>query len=306
MRIERRVVILGPGPYGGMDRPALGSRGDVPHDTVVRALACEAAQDVAGCRRLLIDLARGGVDDYEIVALGGWPGSAWDFLGFDVGETTSAAWSAVQHRAEVFDADQAAAWGSHLNEHGLFHNPADADAFLQAYRQADDPDAGEDPAIYSVVPVQRLRRSATRPDTVLWYTIGNEHSPSDPFGRIVLVLTAGGAAELEHHSRMGDTVWQGDVHVDVLERVTAELARGGFPEVAPHPVPACSAIRQIEITVDGDPRCATMAESAGSAHDGYKEAFAMLDSLAVQLSRGTYKGTRDTLEPSVSNVRKVK
>ena len=50
-----------------------------------------------------------------------------------------------------------------------------------------------------------------------------------------------------------------------------------------------------------------MPETLGSeSSTGYKDAFAILDALAVQLSGGAYNGrAKDTLEPSVANVRSV-
>jgi hypothetical protein len=310
---ERRLVILAPGSYAGMDRPALGARPDVPEDRVVKGLELESNADIPGLRRFLTDLAREGIDDYELVALGGFQGAAWEFLGFDVGETTSAAWSAINHRDEVLSAEQAAEWAQRLNAHGLFANQADADAFLQAYLESEDPDAGwgadgwtDNPTIYAVIPVQRLRRSATRPGEVLWYTVGNESSPGDPFGRVALTVDGSGAAELEHYSREGNGHWAGTVADGVLDRVKAELARAGFPNVPAHPVPGGSAMRQVELAADDhEPQYAIMTEQFGRETEGYREAFAILDSLAVQLSSGAYKGAQDTLEPSVSAIRSL-
>jgi hypothetical protein len=55
-----------------------------------------------------------------------------------------------------------------LNEHGLFAGEDDAEAFLRAYLEADDPDAGwsaegwtDKPTIYAVIPVRRLRLSSS-------------------------------------------------------------------------------------------------------------------------------------------------
>src|ERR1700755_206300 len=102
---ERRVAILKQEPYEGMERTSLGS--EVPEATVARARELEAAMDVAGLRRLVTGLARDGIDGYDIVALGGIPGSAWEFLGFDV---ALAGRSALRDREGV----------EGLNEHGLF------------------------------------------------------------------------------------------------------------------------------------------------------------------------------------------
>ena len=54
---------------------------------------------------------------------------------------------------------------------------------------------------------------------------------------------------------------------------------------------------------DGEPRSASMYDDFGKQLDGYNDAFAILDSLAVQLSSGAYRRRKDTLEPSVSDTR---
>ena len=266
---ERRVVI----------RPALGD--EVPEESRARARELEAALDVPGLRRLVTALAREGIDGYDIVALGQFAGSSWDLLGADI---------EVDGRSALVRGGE---WSDRLNEHGLLSNRADADEVLEALG------GGE------LVPVRRLRRSATRPGDRLWYTIGNEHSPSDPFGRIVLTLEDDGAAQLELHSRSGSGAWTGQVDRAVIEQIRAELARSMFPEVPnDQPIPAGSAMRQVEVVTGDEPQYAMLTETEGNRLEGYKEAFALLDSLAVQLSSGAYRGASDTLDrPAVSDVR---
>jgi hypothetical protein len=135
------------------------------------------------------------------------------------------------------------------------------------------------------------------------YTIGNEHDPGDPFGRIALHIDLDGAAKLEHFSRTGVTTWEGQVEATVLKRIMAALDVAGFPAVPQHSVIPGSAIRRLSVQLDGEVQGVLMPDSLGSELDGYKEAFAILDALAVQLTGGTYKGAKDTLEPSVANVR---
>jgi hypothetical protein len=263
---ERRVVI----------RPALGD--EVPEDTRARARELEAELDIPGLRSLLTGLARDGLGGHDIVALGQFAGSGWDFLGADI---------EVDGRSALRDPR----WSERLNEHGLLSNRADADAVLEALG------GGE------LVPVRRLRRSAIEPGDRIWYTIGNEHSPSDPFGRIVLTIEDDGAAELELYSRQGSGAWTGQVDRGVLARIRDELARSAFPEVPQEPIPAGSAMRQLEVVTGDEPQYAMLAERQGKQLDGYKQAFALLDSLAVQLSSGAYRGATDTLgEAAVTGV----
>ncbi len=135
------------------------------------------------------------------------------------------------------------------------------------------------------------------------YTIGNEHDPGDPFGRIALHIELDGAAKLEHHSRAGNSAWAGQVDTAQIEAFMRALDRARFPSVPQHMPPAGSAMRRLTVEMNGEVQGVLMTESLGNELDGYKDAFAILDSLAVQLSGGAYKGAKDTLPTSsVSNV----
>lgn len=226
------VVLARAEHYEDFDRPAL-------DDARVRELT--AAEDVAGLRRLLLERARAGDDGYDLVALGGFPGSIWEYLG----ETS-----------------------------------VDGES----------------------VPVQRLRRSAIDPSTVLWFTIGNEFNPSDPFGRVVLTIDDAEHVTLEHHSRQGSATYTAELGPGVLDELRAALARSDFPVVPQHHIPAGAAIRQLELVTDGEPRSASMYDDFGKQLDGYKDAFAILDSLTLQL---TGYAEHDTLKTPVSNVQKA-
>jgi hypothetical protein len=150
-----------PPGYAGMDRPLVGMQDDVPDELVLRGAALDdlpPAQAEAGHRRFLVELREHGFPGYELLGLGESPDPAWEFLGFDVGETTKRAWSALAHRAAL------GLPAPRLNSHGLFDDRAEAEQFLRAYLESDDPDRGwtadgwEDrPASYAVVPIQRLR-----------------------------------------------------------------------------------------------------------------------------------------------------
>jgi hypothetical protein len=144
--------------YEGMDRPLLGMRDDVPAEVVVRGMALEDLppdQVEAGYRAFVAGLG----ERYELLGLGEPGGADWELLGYDVGETTERAWSALAHREELGMPEPL------LNRHGLFDDRADAERFLRAYLECDDPDRGwgpdgweDDADIYAVVPVYRLRR----------------------------------------------------------------------------------------------------------------------------------------------------
>jgi hypothetical protein len=274
---DRRIVILGPGPYEGMDRPSLGD--EVPEEVRARARELEAAADIPGLRRLVTDLARDGIDGYDVVALGNVAGASFDFLGADV---------ARDGRSVL--RDHLDEWRDRLNEHGLFSNRAGAEAFVQAVG------GGE------FVPVGRLRRSAIDPRTAVWFTIGNEHNPGDPFGRVVITIDDAGHVVLEHYSRQGNATYTADAEPGVIDEIRAALARGGFPDVPRHQIPAGAAMRQLELVTDGEPQYAMVYDSFGMQLEGYKDAFAILDSLALQL---TGYAEHDKLGTPVANIQRV-
>jgi|tagenome__1003787_1003787.scaffolds.fasta_scaffold20783520_2 hypothetical protein len=270
---ERRLVVLARSDtYEGFERPGLAH---------AHARELEAANDIPGLRKVLTQLAREGDDGYDLVAVGGWPGSAWELLGADILDQDGR--SAIVHdmRPEFQDT---------LNEHGLFSHPKEARAFLEASGAAE------------VLPVQRLRRSAIDPHNVLWFTMGNEHNPSDPFGRVVLTADDENRLALEHHSRTGDAAYTADLGPGVLDEIRAALHRGGFPDVPRRPIPAGATMRELELVTDGEPQYAMVEDFLGKELEGYRDAFAILDSITLQL---TGHAEHDTLKTPVSNVRKL-
>lgn len=267
---DRRFVILArpDDAYEGFERPGLGA---VAHEL-------EAAQDIPGLRRLLTDRARAGDNGYDLVALGGVPGSNWEFLGFDVATRDNR--SAIR---------QSPADGR-LNAHGLFWSQHDAQAFLESTGGTE------------LVPVQRLRRSAIDPANVLWFTLGNEFNPGDPFGRVVIAIDDASRVTLEHYSRQGNATYTAQLGAGVLDEIRSELARGGFPHVPQHQIPGGAAIRQLELLIDGEPGYALLYDDFGKQLDGYDSAFGILDSITLQL---TGYSNHDTRRTPVSNVQRV-
>jgi hypothetical protein len=130
---------------------------------------------------------------------------------------------------------------------------------------------------------------------MIGFTIGNEHNPSDPFGRVVISIGDDDRVTLEHFSRAGNATYTADLSPGVREEITSALARGGFPEVPPHQIPAGGAIRRLDV----DGQSASMYDDFGKSLDGYKEAFAILDSLTLQL---TGYAEHDELRTPVANI----
>ncbi len=152
--------------YEGMNRYQLGNFTDIPDELLYRGLSLEdmlPEKAEMSYRLLLRDMLAMNVTQYELLMLGDNPSEDWEFLGYDVGETTKAAWSAIANRDVFLNHEEIAKWEESLNSHGIFEERADAEAFLAVYLDSEEPDKGwtgdgwtETPDWYAVVPIYRL------------------------------------------------------------------------------------------------------------------------------------------------------
>ncbi len=122
------------------------------------------------------------------------------------------------------------------------------------------------------------------------YRTGNEHNPSDPFGRSELVLHADGTARLDHYfSRRRQTgAWTGQVDAAAVAALLAALREAGFP-APPGPggaLPPGATLRTIIVEAGGVSQEASLAWHQAPAHPGYAVAFDILDGVIRQLSGG--------------------
>jgi hypothetical protein len=121
---------------------------------------------------------------------------------------------------------------------------------------------------------------------ILRYSAGNEHNPTDPWGRSELTVHGDGRAELEqHHSRRtGTSTWAGPVAAAERDALWAALDQAGFP--APPDaaaVPPDSVIRRLAVERDGTAESVLLAGEA----PGYARVVSVLESLIHRLSEGT-------------------
>lgn len=122
----------------------------------------------------------------------------------------------------------------------------------------------------------------------LRYSAGNEHSPTDPWGRSELVIQPDGRARLDHHypRERGTRVWVGRVDAAALDALWAALAQSGFP-AAPRPqlVPDAT-VRQLTVGAGQVPEQVILEYSQAGSLPGYAEAFGILDRVIGELSGG--------------------
>jgi hypothetical protein len=159
-----RIVARGAAErYRGMDRPPLGSLADVPELLMLRGLALE---DVPPERAenefvaFIAELRHIGAKNYDLLAVGDIESDGWVFLGYDVGEETPRAWSAIANASCFLDPDELGQWTALLNRNGLFDDRGDAERYLARYLASGDPDSGwtadgwsDTPDLYAVIPV---------------------------------------------------------------------------------------------------------------------------------------------------------
>jgi hypothetical protein len=122
----------------------------------------------------------------------------------------------------------------------------------------------------------------------LRYSAGNEHSPTDPWGRSELVIQPDGRARLDHHysRERGTRVWVGQVDAGTLTALWDALAGAGFP-AAPRPqlVPDAT-VRQLTVQAGPAPGQVTLEYHRAQTLPRYSEAFAIIDRLISALSGG--------------------
>ncbi|MDC0667780.1 hypothetical protein [Nannocystis radixulma] len=121
----------------------------------------------------------------------------------------------------------------------------------------------------------------------LEYQFGNEHSPTQRHGRVVLTLAAPDSLSVYNIGRRGERRWHAAVDGSLWSPLENALREAGFPAVPRQSLlPAGSAIR--ELTVVGDP-CGRAGLPWHAALDlpGYATVFAILDNLLEQATEGS-------------------
>jgi hypothetical protein len=131
------------------------------------------------------------------------------------------------------------------------------------------------------------------------YQIGNEHNPTNPWGRSELVIHPDGTARLDHFSRPGPAgsagparrTWTGRVDPVALEQLRALLTQAGFPAIPAEPsLPPDSTLRSLTIAeADGTSGHLNLSWHRTPSLPAYAGAFDIIDGVIRQLSRDTVK-----------------
>jgi hypothetical protein len=122
----------------------------------------------------------------------------------------------------------------------------------------------------------------------LRYSAGNEHSPTDPWGRSELVIQPGGRTRLDHHfPRGGGTrVWTGRVDAATLAALWAALARSGFPAAPRPPLVPDATVCQLTMEAGDVTQQVIIGYGVARSLPGYGEVLAILSQVIAQLSGG--------------------
>jgi len=117
----------------------------------------------------------------------------------------------------------------------------------------------------------------------LWYEAGNEHSPTDPWGRVTLEWTGDGQLRLDHRGHAGHRAWTARADAMFLQRLESALMVAGFP-AAPAIMPL-SGERMRHLRITGSPAGEVLLPWYDALTlPGYGDAFGLLDGLVVQVS----------------------
>lgn len=131
-------------------------------------------------------------------------------------------------------------------------------------------------------------------EDLLAYKVGNEHSPTDPWGKSELAIHPDGSCWLSHRfSRgRGRRSWLGRVVPQAMEALSAGLERAGFGQTEPPPPAALvpgATLRRLSIDADGPKVTVAVDWHHTSELPGYAEAFDVIDAIIRQLSGETVK-----------------
>jgi len=110
----------------------------------------------------------------------------------------------------------------------------------------------------------------------LWYETGNEHNPTDPYGRVRLDLSADGTLRLDRFARDGRGAWTARTPEDYCGRVSRALVVAGFPAAPTLVPPAGSTMRALRVTGQ---TTATVLVPWSASLPGYDDLFGLLDAL---------------------------
>ena len=127
-------------------------------------------------------------------------------------------------------------------------------------------------------------------DVSIFFAVGDERSPSDPWGRIALTIGTDGTAYLEHLMAGTRHTWSGRMDPAQIERIKSLAVRGGFPWPPQGVMPIMgSIVFELELPELDDSRSLMMSLRDAAAVDGYREAVDTLQAFARELSEGRYQ-----------------
>jgi hypothetical protein len=177
-----------------------------------------------------------------------------------------------------------------------------------------------DPARFAVRPVifHSSPRSSTMAnpnpllelssDLRLTYEIGQEHSPADPFGKTILAIEGGGRVRLDvRGAGRPPRAWEAKVAPAALAELLDALRRAGFPTGSQRVFVPDAPIARIQLERQGAQEVVQIDRYKAEKLPGYREAYAILDSLAFQLSGGETAPVRGTapVQGAITEVKKL-
>jgi len=144
------------------------------------------------------------------------------------------------------------------------------------------------------------------PTLEIQYDIGQEHSPTNPYGRTLLVLRGDGALRVDRWGgHKGRGAWEARVDPAVLRQLLDALAVAHDPRTGPPVYVPDAAIARFDVTDDETRDYHSIDWYEGQRLEGYREALRIADSINHQASAGVLDRGVNDLPPCVHDARPV-
>ncbi len=153
----------------------------------------------------------------------------------------------------------------------------------------------EGSSTFAVRPIIQIRAAMTHPQSLLeltpelriTYDIGQEFSPADPFGRTVLVIEGDGRVRLDvRGAGRPPRAWEARVTPTALTELLDALRQARFPAGSQRVFVPDAPIARIHVARKGAEAEVQIDRYKAEELPGYRDAYAILDSLAWQVSGG--------------------
>jgi hypothetical protein len=151
-----------------------------------------------------------------------------------------------------------------------------------------------------------LSDAAIADDWQLSCDIGLEHSPTNPWGKTVLVVAGDGALSLDQRMSGGyRSAWSGRIDEELVRALRDHLAAARFPSGGQRVYAPDASIVRLELRERGARRSVELDYYTAEETPGYRELLGALEAIATQLSGGRIRRGVLELPPVVRDIQRI-